>query len=300
MKILIVGGSGFVGQYLSRFFLERGHQVIATGMRPRHTLGRTDRFAYISADTTLPGPWQDTIVDVDAIINLAGRNIFRYWTEKTKHQIHQSRILTTRNVVMALGEKQDAILLNTSAMGYYGDQGDTFLKESSPAGDDFLAHLSMDWEREALQAEAKGVRVALLRFSVILGKNGGALKKMLPAFKSFAGGPLGSGMQWFSWMHIKDLAAAVDMILVNKDLHGPFNFCSPHPERNHTFAKALGRALGRPAFIRMPGFVLRLVMGEMGGVMLVSQRCIPDKLQHHGFKFRYPVLEMALEDLLNE
>ena len=158
----------------------------------------------------------------------------------------------------------------------------------------------MDWEKEALQAEAKGARVALLRFSIILGNSGGALAKMLPAFKSFAGGPLGSGMQWFSWMHIKDLAAAVDMILVNKDMRGPFNCCSPHPVRNQTFAKALGKALGRPAFLKMPGFVLRLFMGEMGSVMLVSQRCVPDRLQHHGFEFRYPVLEKALGDLLNE
>jgi len=299
MKILIVGGSGFVGEYLSRFFIKKGYHVIATGMRPHHILESADRFAYVSTDTTLPGPWQDRVLDVDAVINLAGRNIFRYWTDKTKRQIHRSRILTTRNVVMALGPKQDTVLLNTSAIGYYGDQGDTILKESSPAGDDFLAHVSMDWEKEALQAEAKSARVALLRFSVILGKNGGALNKMLPAFKSFAGGPLGSGRQWFSWMHIQDLAAAVDMILVKKDLRGPFNFCAPHPERNHTFAKALGHALGRPAFMKMPSIVLRLAMGEMGSVMLASQRCLPDRLQRHGFEFRFPNLEMALEDLLN-
>ena len=166
--------------------------------------------SYVSADTTVPGPWQDLVSEVDAVINLAGRNIFRYWTDSAKRQIYESRILTTRNLVMAMGETQCSILLSTSAIGYFGDRGDELLKESSPAGDDFLAGVSVDWEKEALQAENKGVRVALLRFSVILGKDGGALPRMLPAFKCFAGGPMGSGRQWFSWMHIQDLAAAVE------------------------------------------------------------------------------------------
>ncbi|MFC1876320.1 TIGR01777 family oxidoreductase [Thermodesulfobacteriota bacterium] len=300
MKILIIGGSGFVGSFLSRYLVDRGHHVIATGMRHRHNLSSGNRFAYVSVDTTVPGSWQDRVSEVDAVINLAGRNIFRYWTETTKRQIHESRILTTRNLVMAMGKKQGPSLLNASAIGYYGDRGDEFLGESSSVGDAFLAGVSVDWEKEALQAEAKGARVALLRFSVILGKNGGALAKMLPAFKSFAGGPMGSGMQWFSWMHIQDLAAAVEMILVNEDMKGSFNFCSPHPERNQTFAKALGNALGRPAFLRTPAFVLKLILGELGDVMLGSQRCVPKKLQRHGFEFQYPILKNALENLLNE
>ncbi|HHE73819.1 MAG TPA: DUF1731 domain-containing protein, partial [Desulfobacteraceae bacterium] len=177
---------------------------------------------------------------------------------------------------------------------------DELLEESSSAGDNFLANVSASWEKEALGAEAKGARVALLRFSVILGKDGGALAKMLPAFKCFAGGPMGSGMQWFSWMHIQDLAAAVEMILVNEDMKGTFNFCSPHPERHHHFAKTLGKALGRPAFLKMPAFVLKRIMGELGDVMLASQRCVPQKLQRHGFEFQYPVLKNALGNLLNE
>lgn len=300
MKILITGGTGFVGSFLSQYLLDRGHHVIATGMRHRHNLENGDRFVYVSVDTTVPGSWQDRVSEVDAVINLAGQNIFRYWTETAKRRIHESRILTTQNVVMAMGKKQGPILLSASAIGYYGDRGDELLEESSSAGDDFLAGVSGDWEKEALQAEARGARVALLRFSVILGKNGGALAKMLPAFKCFVGGPMGSGMQWFSWMHIQDLAAAVEMILLNEDMTGPFNFCSPHPERNHVFAKSLGNALGRPAFLKTPAFVLKLIMGEMGGVILGSQRCVPQKLQHHGFEFRYPVLKNALENLLNE
>ena len=300
MKILITGGTGFVGSFLSPYLVHRGHHVVAIGTRPCHTFDRGDRFVYVSTDTTVPGSWQDRVSEVDAVINLAGRNIFRYWTDSTKRQIYESRILTTRNLVMAMREKQCPILLNTSAIGYFGDRGDELLNESSPAGGDFLANVSVDWEKEALQAQAKGARVALLRFSVILGKNGGALARMLPAFKYFAGGPMGSGRQWFSWMHIQDLAAAVELILVNDDMKGAFNFCSPHPERNQAFAKALGKALGRPAFLRIPAFVLKSIMGELGDVLLSSQRCVSQKLQHHGFEFRYPVLKNALGNLLNE
>lgn len=300
MKILITGGTGFVGSFLSRYLVDRDHHVIATGMRRRHNIENGDRFAYISVDTTVPGAWQDRVSEADAVINLAGRNIFRYWTETAKRRIHESRILTTRNVVGAMGKKQGPILLSASAIGYYGDRGDELLEESSSAGDNFLANVSASWEKEALGAEAKGARVALLRFSVILGKDGGALAKMLPAFKCFAGGPMGSGMQWFSWMHIQDLAAAVEMILVNEDMKGTFNFCSPHPERHHHFAKTLGKALGRPAFLKMPAFVLKRIMGELGDVMLASQRCVPQKLQRHGFEFQYPVLKNALGNLLNE
>jgi uncharacterized protein (TIGR01777 family) len=300
MRIMITGGTGFVGSFMSRYLVHRGHHVIATGTRPHHTLDSGDGFEYISTDTTVPGSWQDRVSEVDAIINLAGRNIFRYWTDAAKRQIIESRILTTRNLVMAMGKKQNQILLNTSAIGYYGDRGDELLTESSSAGDDFLAGVSVDWEKEALQAKDKGARVALLRLGVILGKGGGALAKMLPVFKYFAGGPMGSGMQWFSWMHIQDLAAAVEMILLNGDMTGPFNCCSPHPERNHMFAKALGKTLGRPAFLITPGFVIKLIMGELGDVLLAGQRCIPHKLQHHGFVFQYPVLENALGNLLND
>ena len=168
MKILITGGTGFVGNFLSRYLVERGHHVIATGTRPRHSLGNSERFEYLSVDTTVPGPWQDHISEVDAVINLAGQNIFRYWTETTKRRIRESRNLTTRKLVHGMGKKQGQILLSTSAIGYYGDRGDELLEESSSPGDDFLAGVSVDWEKEAVQAQVKGVRVALLRFSVIL------------------------------------------------------------------------------------------------------------------------------------
>jgi uncharacterized protein len=297
MRILIAGASGFVGSYLSEYLMHKGHRVIGVGRRSDHPLSQHDRFAYVSADTTLTGPWQDHIPEVEAIINLAGRNIFHYWTDASKRQMVESRILTTRNLVMALQKTSGATLVNASAIGYYGDRGDAHLKEDESAGNDFLADLSVAWEREALTAEDRGGRVALLRFAIILGREGGAFAKMLPPFRYFVGGPLGSGRQWFSWIHIQDLAAVVEMILANEKMDGAFNICAPHPVRNHHYAKALGTALSRPAIFRVPAFAIKMIMGELGGVMLGSQRCLPDRLQHFGFEFRYPSIDTALAEL---
>ena len=298
MKILITGATGFVGSFLSEHLLNKGHQVIAIGRSPRHTLALNELFTYISADPTEPGSWQEKIADVEAIINLAGKNIFHYWTESSKQEMHASRVETTRNLVAAISENQKPILISASAIGYYGDRADESLTEISDPGDDYLANLSLDWEKEAQNAQDKGARVALMRFSIVLGRQGGALAKMLPAFKFFAGGPLGSGQQWFSWIHIKDLAAAVDMILGNQDMAGPFNFSAPQPVRNQDYAAALGKALGRPSFLRVPSFAIKTVMGELGGVLLGSQRCYPEKLQAFNFKFQYPDIETALADLV--
>ncbi|MBW2621064.1 MAG: TIGR01777 family oxidoreductase, partial [Deltaproteobacteria bacterium] len=156
----------------------------------------------------------------------------------------------------------------------------------------------MDWEREAFQAEAKGIRVAAMRFGVVLGRNGGALAKMVPAFKFFAGGPLGSGLQWFPWIHMDDLCAAIIFILENQDVKGPLNFCSPNPVINRNFAKTLGKILNRPSFMRAPSSMIRLIMGEMGKSLMSSQRAIPDKLLKHGFKFQYTDINNALYNLV--
>jgi uncharacterized protein (TIGR01777 family) len=298
MKVLITGATGFVGTFLSEYLLDKGHQVIALGRRPKHSLAPSDFFSYLSVDPALPGDWQDQIPTVDAIINLAGKNIFHYWTETSKQVMHASRVETTRNLVAAISENQKPILISASAIGYYGDRAEESLTEISDPGDDFLANLSLDWEKEAQKAADKGTRVALMRFSIVLGRQGGALAKMLPAFQFFAGGPLGSGQQWFSWIHIKDLVAAVDMILENQDMAGPFNFCAPEPVRNQDYAAALGKALGRPSFLRVPSFAIKTLMGELGGVMLGSQRCFPEKLQAFNFKFQFPDIETALADLV--
>ena len=298
MKIFITGGSGFVGTNLASYLLERGHSIIAVGTSSAHKVIQHDEFHYISADTTRQGGWQDALKDVDAVINLAGKNIFKRWTDTYKDQIYNSRILTTRNLVEAITGRKDIIFCSTSAVGYYGDRADEVLKEDAVTGNDFAAKVCRDWEKEAFQAETKGVRVAAMRFGVVLGKNGGALAKMVPAFKSFAGGPLGSGLQWFPWIHMDDLTVAMVFILENSDAKGPFNFCSPNPVRNRDFADALGHVLNRPSVLRAPSFMIRMVMGEMGKSLMSSQRAIPDKLLKQGFTFQYSVINKALHDLL--
>jgi uncharacterized protein (TIGR01777 family) len=297
MKIFITGGSGFVGTNIALYLLGKGHSVIAIGTSSAHKVIQHDKFHYISADTTIKGDWQDALKSVDAVINLAGKSIFKRWSDTYKDQIYTSRILTTRNLVEAITDQKDIIFCSTSAVGYYGDRADEVLKEDALPGNDFAAKLCRDWEKEAFQAQAKGVRVAAMRFGVVLGKDGGALAKMVPAFKSFAGGPLGSGLQWFPWIHMDDLIAAIIFILETSDLKGPINFCSPNPVRHRDFANALGQVLNRPSVLRAPSFMIRMIMGEMGKALMSSQRAIPDKLLKQGFKFQYPDIHNALYNL---
>ncbi len=298
MNILITGGTGFVGTHLSRACLDDGHDVTILGTRPRYEGPTYSRLRHVAADATKPGDWQAHVTGADVIFNLAGRNIFQRWTRKYKQQIYDSRILTTRNVVDALPQPATSVLVSTSAVGYYGSCGDAELSEESPPGKDFLAGLAKDWEAEAEAGEAKGARVVLVRFGIVLGRNGGALAKMIPAFRSFVGGPLGNGRQWFPWIHLQDLLGALKFLAVRSDLKGPFNLCAPHPVTNAEMAGALGKALGRPAKMAMPAFMLRMMMGELGDVLLSSQRTLPDRLLAAGFEFGFPQIDQALADLI--
>lgn len=298
MKILITGGSGFVGSNLTDFLLSKGHQVIAIGRsEPQHGVDRAN-YHFVAADTTSKGPWQKELANADAVVNLAGATIFRRWTKKYKKQIYDSRILTTRNLVEALPSDTNLTLCSASGAGYYGSRRDDILKEDEKAGSDFLAGVSKDWEQEALLASAKGVRVAIMRFGVILGKNGGAMSKLIPAFKMFVGGPLGDGNQWFPWLHLDDLMSAIEFVLDHQEVSGPLNFCGPNPVRNRELAQTLGEVLGRPSFMPAPAFMIRLAAGEFGDVFLGSQRMLPDKLLNHGFSFKYPEIEGALEAIV--
>jgi len=298
MKIFITGGTGFVGTHLGKAYLKNGWQVTATGTSSTHALSGTENFTYVNADTTQKGTWQDAVRGADAIVNLAGRNIFNFWTEDYKKQIYNSRVLTTRNLVESLDSGKQVTLLSASAVGYYGSRGEDLLTEASEPGDDFLAGVSRDWEAEALKAGEKGARVALMRFGIVLGRGGGALAKMMPAFKFFVGGPLGSGMHWFPWMHMDDLKAATLFLLQAPEAQGAFNFCAPQAVRYKTFARILGQQLGRPSFMKTPAFVLKLLAGEMGATMLSSQRAVPAKLEKAGFSFQYPELDMALKEIV--
>ncbi|MGD9135286.1 MAG: TIGR01777 family oxidoreductase [Desulfobacterales bacterium] len=299
MNILITGGTGFIGSNLSEYFLSRGHMVSAVGRSADPGRVRHKRFRYIKADTTRPGSWQKNVETAEAAINLTGATIFKRWTSDYKKLIYDSRILTTRHIAEALPEGKNVTLCSASGVGYYGDRGDDILDEEENIGQDFLAQVSMDWEKAAWQAATKGNRVAVMRFGVVLGKNGGALAKMIPAFKMFVGGTVGSGNQWFPWIHLEDLMAAISFILEHQNVSGPLNFCAPNPVRNRELTKALGEILGRPTFMPAPAFMVRMVMGEFGGVFLGSQRAIPDRLMKNGFSFRYPDIRSAIQEVVD-
>ncbi len=296
MKFLITGGTGFVGTFLTQQLLQNEHEVTVIGRSSASGI-RSGRFHAISADTTQTGSWQNALKEVDVVINLAGMSIFHRWTSAYKQQIYDSRILTTRHVVAGMSGDRPQTLISTSAVGYYGSRGDDMLSEAEPCGGDFLSRVGKDWEHEAFEAEKKNVRVVAARFGVVLGRSGGALKQMITPFKWFVGGPMGSGRQWFSWIHISDLLAGMMFILENVKIQGPVNLCSPGPITSGELARTLGAVLRRPAVVPAPAMALRLVLGEFADTLLASQRAIPEKLLASGFVFSFPALKDALADL---
>lgn len=299
MKILVTGASGFVGTHLTGFLLNRKHEVVGLARSLRNKGFSHSKYRFIAADTAQPGPWQEALADVDAVVNLAGRSIFGRWNEAVKTEIRESRILTTRHLVQGLPSGKPVVLISASGVGFYGNRGDEVLTEDAPAGDDYLAGLSKDWEGEALAATAKGARVVLARLGVVLGKGGGAMAQMIPAFKSFLGGPIGNGRQWFPWIHLEDLSAAMLFLLERPEISGPVNLCAPDPVTNRDFAGALGRALKRPAVMPAPAFMVRMALGEFADVLLGSQRAVPKKLQQHHFGFRYPDIQSAVNAVVH-
>lgn len=302
MKIFVTGGTGFVGTYLSDHLVHHGNEVTILARSVEGSRVASPGITYLQGDCTQKGPWQDSIGDHDIIINLAGASIFSRWTKEYKKLLMESRISTTRNLVEAIptGSGKHITLFSTSAVGYYGFHEDEELVEQSAPGDDFLARLAVAWEREALKAEERDARVVVTRFGIVLGKNGGALGQMIPLFKMFIGGPIGSGRQWFSWVHIKDLAEAFVFLMKHPEISGPLNLSTPNPIRNKDLAKAIGKALHRPSFMPAPGFMINLVLGEFGSVILKGQRVIPRRLLDSGFVFQYPEIDKALQSIITQ
>jgi len=251
----------------------------------------------VISDGRRPGGWQKDVSRSGLVVNLAGASIFSRWTASRKRLIAESRLLTTKHIVEAIQE--GTTLFSTSAVGYYGFRGDEEVLEDGTPGTDFLADICRRWEEEAHEAEVKGVRVVITRFGIVLGR-GGALAQMLPPFRLGLGGRLGSGNQWFSWIHMDDLTGALKFLLAHEEASGPYNLTSPHPVRNRDLAASLGRALHRPAVLPAPGAMIRLAMGELGNVVLRGQRVIPARLGEAGYTFRYPVIDEALEAALNQ
>jgi uncharacterized protein len=302
MKILITGGTGFVGTQLTSRLIEDRHEVTILTRSLKGAKGSSPGISYLEGDPTKKGAWQEAIKNHDAVINLAGASIFSKWTEEHKKAIRESRVNTTRNIVEGIPSRSERpfTLFSTSAVGYYGFCGDEELTEESRHGDDFLARISVEWEGEALKARDKGARVVITRFGIVMGEKGGALSQMIPLFKKYIGGPIGSGKQWFSWIHIKDLAEAFVFMIKHPEISGPVNLCSPNPVRNKDLAKALGKALHRPSFMPTPGFMIKLVLGEFGSVILEGQRVIPKKLLENGFVFQYADIHKALQRIVGQ
>ncbi len=297
MKILVTGGTGFVGSCLTTRLLARGDEVYITSSTGQKAVNPS--LQMIQADTSKPGEWQKIVPQVDGIINLAGRSVFHLWSEPYKKQIQTSRVATTKNLVDALPDNTDIFFLSGSAVGYYGNGGERVFTEGSEDGSDFLAKVCKVWEETAFEASQKGARVITMRFGVVLGKSGGAMATMQLPFSLGLGGPIGSGKQWFPWIHIDDLISAIVFIMDSTDLDGPFNFTAPVAIRQKDFAGKLGRQLKRPAILPVPAFLMRKILGEFGESLLQGQKVVPKKLQERGFLFSYPDIDDCLREILN-
>jgi uncharacterized protein (TIGR01777 family) len=305
MHVFVTGGTGQIGARLVRRLRQRGDQVSVLSRRPAVAREQFADCTIVEGDPTVAGPWMQAVRDCDAVVNLAGENIFgRRWNAEFKALLRDSRVQSTENVVRALAQEPlradggPKVLMNASAIGYYGPRGDEEITEDAPPGDDTLARLCVDWEQVAHAVESSGVRLAIVRVGVVLDKEGGALKKMLGPFKWFVGGPAGSGRQYVSWIHHADMVGLLLFALDREEARGPFNATAPTPVTNKEFSKALGGALGRPSFMKVPGFMLRLRFGEVAYVITTGQRVIPRKALALGYQFQFPKVGAALADVL--
>ena len=301
MKILVTGSTGLVGTALVNVLARDGNTVCRL-MRPQSKSPASSKDGFDVAWNPATGELGGAGVGADAVVNLAGASIADgRWTKERKELLRTSRIDTTRALVNALAKMsaRPRVLVSASAIGYYGDRGDELLTEESKAGTDFLAGLAQEWEAEARKAEALGIRVVIARFGIILAKHGGALPKMMLPFKFGAGGKLGSGKQWMSWVTLEDIVGILRFALENSSVRGAVNVVAPQPLQNAEFTKVLAKAMHRPALFPAPAFALRLALGEMADALLLSsQRVVPHILQQLGYVFLHLDLSAALASIL--
>jgi hypothetical protein len=289
MRIVLAGGAGFLGSALSAELIRDGATVTVLSRRPRSS--NQVRWDPYGSDTA----WSRVLEDADAVINLSGASINKRWTAAHKTELWNSRVHATRTLVTAMkrSRRVPPVLINASGVGTYGPRGDEPVTEETRPGSGFLAQLGVAWENEALAAQPQS-RVVMMRSGIVLDRNAGALPQMARPFKCFAGGALGSGHQYISWIHRDDWTAMARWALANASVRGPLNATAPDPVTNLEFTRTLARVLRRPALVRVPAFALRLVLGELADVVLTGQRVVPDKAQRLGFGFRYATLESAL------
>ena len=302
MKIFITGSTGFIGRALVLRLQRDGHSVVAwvrDAERARNRLGANVVTLSLLCDA---GALQRTLAECDAVVNLAGEPLIGRWTTARRAKLVESRVDLTSRLVDAimLAPRSPRVLISGSAVGYYGNSNDELITEDTVPANDFLGQLCRDWERAALRAQAAGVRVVLLRTGVVLGRDGGALAKLLLPFRLGLGGPIGSGKQYMPWIHLQDEVEIIAKALEDERYQGPINSTAPNPVINREFGRALGRALHRTALMPLPGFVLKAVMGEASGVLLGGQRAVPARLLELGFPFAFANIDEALGDIVSD
>ncbi|WP_414530731.1 TIGR01777 family oxidoreductase [Nodularia chucula] len=305
MKVAITGATGFVGSRLVERLHQEGHKILvltrntssAQRVFPSGAFPDVEIVAYTP---TISGAWQDSIAGCDAVVNLAGEPIAdERWTAEHKEKILKSRQLGTEKIVEAIAKAnpQPSVLVNASAIGYYGTSETATFNETSSSGDDFLAQVCQSWEAEAQRVKEDGVRLVILRLGVVLG-NGGALGKMITPFKLFAGGPLGTGRQWLSWIHLDDLVNMILAAITQAAMEGVYNATAPHPVRMADLSRTLGEVMQRPSWLPVPGFALEVLLGDGAMVVLKGQQVIPQRTLGAGFEYQYPDLKPALSQIL--
>lgn len=301
MRVIITGGSGLIGRALATDLARNNIEVIILSGQPERIFGLPIGVHAAKWDGRTNEGWQSLADGADVIVNLAGENISSgRWTDKRKHAILQSRLNACQAVVQAVKEAtyKPHVVIQASGIGYYGPCGNEEVSEGAPPGHDFLGKLATEWESSTASLEALGVRQAVIRTGVVLSTKGGALPRMLLPFRFFVGGRLGSGRQWFPWIHINDEVGAIRFLIENEACSGPFNLTAPFPLTNAEFSHLLGQQIRRPSLLPIPGFALRILFGEMATVLLDGQRAIPERLLQLGFTFQFPVAGPALGNLL--
>lgn len=301
MKVIVTGATGFIGSRLCETLAASGHEPVALSRRPSDAQYRLSALADAYEWSPMDGPPPlEAFEGVAAVVHLAGESVSGRWSPEKKRAIRESRVRGTCHLVDALEQLEDkpGVLVSASGINVYGDRGEEELAEDAELGSGFLAQVGIDWEAEARRAEEVGVRVVNPRIGIVLGPNGGALQAMLTPFKLGVGGPMGSGRQWWAWVHRDDVVGIIQHAIEHDEIRGPINATAPNPTRQRDFAKTLGRVLTRPAFVPAPTFALKLLLGEFSQELLGSQRVLPERAQQTGYAFGYPELEPALRTIL--
>jgi len=301
-RVVVTGATGLIGKALCKRLIEKGYAVVVFSRDPAAARGQVpDAAEYVAWEPAESGPWMSAVDGAYAVINLAGASIAgKRWNPRYKQAILNSRVIGTRGLVNAIEQaaNKPSVLINGSAIGYYGFRDDTKLDESAAPGSDFLANVVKAWEAAALKAEGLGVRVVLVRTGIVLDKREGSFPLMMLPFRLFVGGPVLPGSQYFSWVHLADEVGIILFALENEQVRGPINATAPEPQTNKEFSATLGRMMGRPALFPVPGFALRLVMGEAAQLVTTGQRVIPHKAQDLGYQFQFPTSEAAIRDVV--